>query len=172
VRRVRVSRALPNRLIVTLDETLPVALVAVAPGKVVEVSESGALLPTVERSDLVDVPLITGAEVGEGGQPLSEGLKEVLDLIVAAKEEAPIFAAEISEVRIAPGSGLVIYTVADGAEIRVGSGALDARGMKRLSMVLSDLRSRGVKAETIDMRFRDQIVVRPARGRTAEEGVS
>ncbi len=76
----------------------------------------------------------------------------------------PALAAEMSEVRIAPGSGLVIYTVADGAEIRVGSGALDSRGMKRLSMVLSDLRSRGVKAESIDLRFRDQIVVKPAQG--------
>jgi cell division protein FtsQ len=172
VRRVRVSRALPNRLIVTLDETLPVALVAVAPGKAVEVSESGAVLPEVSRSGLVDVPLITGADVGGNGVPKPDGLREVLDLIVDAREEAPLLAAEMSEVRIAPGSGLVIYTVADGAEIRVGSGALDAHGMKRLSMVLADLRARGVKAETIDVRFRDQIVVRPARGWTAKEGVS
>jgi len=40
---------------------------------------------------------------------------------------------------------------------------LDSRGMQRLSMVLSDLQSRGVKAESIDVRFRDQIVVRPCR---------
>jgi len=163
VRRVRASRALPDRLIVTLDETVPVAMVSVAPGKALEVSMHGELLPAVERSAFVDVPLITGAESDGGRPPAPEDLRDALELIVKAKESAPLLAAEMSEVKIAPGSGLVIYTVADGAEIRVGSGALDARGMRRLAMVLSDLRSRGVKAESIDMRFRDQIVVRPAR---------
>jgi cell division protein FtsQ len=164
VRRVRASRALPNRMIVTLDETLPVALVAVARGKVVEVSGDGVFLPAVERSAFVDLPLITGVETAGDGTPAADDLKSALKLIVMARDAVPALAAEMSEVRIAPGSGLVIYTVADGAEIRVGSGALDSSGMERLSMVLSDLRSRGVKAESIDLRFRDQIVVKPAQG--------
>ena len=54
---------------------------------------------------------------------------------------------DISEVRIAPGSDLVIYTVADGAEIRVGSGALDSSDLERLWRVLCDLRGRGGEAE-------------------------
>jgi cell division protein FtsQ len=164
VRRVRASRALPNRMIVTLDETLPVALVAVGRGKVLEVSSDGTFLPAIERSAFVDLPLITGVEIAGDGTPSAEDLKVALELIVGARDEVPALAAEMSEVRIAPGSGLVIYTVADGAEIRVGSGALDSRGMKRLSMVLSDLSSRGIKAESIDLRFRDQIVVKPAQG--------
>ena len=69
---------------------------------------------------------------------------------------------EISEVHIAPGSGLVIYTVADGAEIRFGSGAYDTMTLSQLWAVLNDLRARGVTAETIDMRFRSQVVVRTA----------
>lgn len=162
VHRVRASRALPNRMIVTLDEKLPVALVAVARGKVLEVSSDGVFLPAVERSAFVDLPLITGVEVAGDGTPAADDLKSALGLIVEARDAAPALAAEMSEVRIAPGSGLVIYTVADGAEIRVGSGALGSRGMRRLSMVLSDLRSRGIRAESIDLRFRDQIVVKPA----------
>jgi len=164
VHRVRASRALPNKMIVTLDEKLPVALVAVGRGKVVEVSRDGVFLPAVERSASVDLPLITGVETAGGGAPAADDVNSALKLIVQARDEVPALAAEMSEVRIAPGSGLVIYTVADGAEIRIGSGALNADGMKRLSMVLSDLRSRGVRAESIDMRFRDQIVVKPAQG--------
>jgi cell division protein FtsQ len=163
VHRVRASRALPNRMIVTLDETLPVALVAVGRGKAVEVSSDGVFLPAVERSAFVDLPLITGVQIADDGTPSGDELKSALDLIVGARDAVPALAAEMSEVRIAPGSGLVIYTVADGAEIRVGSGALDSSGMKRLSLVLSDLRSRGIRAESIDLRFRDQIVVKPAQ---------
>ena len=162
VQRVRASRALPGRMVVTLEEKVPIALVARGRGEALEVAEDGTVLPAAERSGYVDLPLVTGVEAADTAPPPEE-LRTALSLIVLAKEAAPAFAAEISEVRIAPGSGLVIYTVADGAEIRVGTGALDSRGMQRLSMVLSDLQSRGVKAESIDVRFRDQIVVRPCR---------
>jgi len=132
----------------------------------VEVTSDLVVLPGAERTPFVDVPVITGGHVDleEGGTVEDADVLAAMDLIRRARDVSRALWMDISEVRIAPGSGLVIYTVADGAEIRVGSGALDENGLKHLSLVLGDLGARGIRAETIDMRFRDQAVVRVRPG--------
>ena len=162
VDRVQVRRVLPDRVVVTLDEKRPAALVAVGASDVVEVTDDGAVLPAVAQTASVDLPVITGAvgDVEPGIAELSPELTDALALLARAREVSEGLWMDISEVRIAPGSGLVIYTVADGAEIRVGSGALGSRDLERLWRVLTDIRDGGREVETIDLRFRDQVVVR------------
>lgn len=58
--RARVSRSLPDRIEILLEETMPAAIVPAAPGEFVEVSDQALVLPAAERSAFVDVPLITG----------------------------------------------------------------------------------------------------------------
>lgn len=162
VERVRASRHLPGTIVIRLDETLPVALVTSESGEVSEVAADGTVLEPVARSSRVDLPLVTGSfgDVEAGGKLGGEDLERALELLRDARRVSPQLWAELSEVRIAPGSGLIIYTVADGAEVRVGSGALDANGLEDLWLVMSDLRARGLAAESIDMRFDGQLVVK------------
>ena len=162
VERAQVRRVLPDRVVVTLDEKRPAALVLVGANDVLEVTDDGAVLPAAAQTASVDLPVITGAvgNVEPGIAELSPELEGALALLRRAREVSEGLWMDISEVRIAPGSGLVIYTVADGAEIRVGSGALGSRDLERLWRVLTDIRDGGREAETVDLRFRDQIVVR------------
>ena len=162
VERVRASRRLPGTIIIRLDETLPAALIAAESGGFAEVTDDGRVLEPVERSDRVDLPVVTASfgSVEPGTRLESQELVRALELLREARRISPELWAEISEVRFAPGSGLIIYTVADGAEVRVGSGALDANGLRDLWLVMSDLRARGLAAESIDLRFDDQLVVR------------
>jgi len=182
IERAQALRLLPDRIVVRLDETPPAAFVIAATGECLEITDAGLVLPATERTSLIDLPLITGA-VGEmaptddgtedaGEVWATEEVQRVLEVLRAAREVSPLLWMEISEVRIAPGSGLVIYTVADGAEIRVGSGALNSQGLNRLWMVLRDLRSRGEEVQSIDLKYRDQAVVRlrPGSGRRALAG--
>jgi len=161
IERVQATRLLPDRVLIRLVEREPIALVATSDG-VVEVSGDMRVLPRVERTAFVDVPLVTGldCELAEGGTVEDPELRGVLEIVGRARRVARPLWAEMSELRIAPGSGLVIYTVADGAEIRVGSGALDESGLTRLAMVLRDIEERGLGAESIDLRFDGQAVVR------------
>jgi cell division protein FtsQ len=178
IERAHATRVLPDRILVTLDEKLPAALVAAGRNSYVEVADDGTALPAAERTPFVDLPVVTGAvgKVTPGAVIASDEVRSVLKLLREACEVSPFLWMEISEIRIAPGSGLIIYTVADGAEVRVGSGALDARGLALLSSVLLDLRAKGAKAESIDMRFRDQVIVRQspgvARGPSVRGGLS
>jgi cell division protein FtsQ len=161
VDRAQVRRVLPDRVVVTLDEKRPAALVSVGANDVLEVTDDGAVLPAAAQTPSVDLPVITGAvgNVEPGIQELSPELEGALALLRRAREVSEGLWMDISEIRIAPGSGLVIYTVADGAEIRVGSGALGSRDLERLWRVLTDIRDGGREAETVDLRFRDQVVV-------------
>ncbi|MCD4690405.1 FtsQ-type POTRA domain-containing protein [bacterium] len=176
VARERVSRRLPDRIEILLEETLPAAIVAGGPGGFVEVSDQALVLPAADRSAFVDVPLISGipAPPVAGERFESELLAEALDVLRQAKEISPSLWMEISEVRFAPGSGLVIYTVADGAEIRFGLGAVNPIDLSHSWEVLLDLRSRGAVAKSIDLRFDGQVVVLLVHGisetRTQEGG--
>jgi cell division protein FtsQ len=162
VDRARASRHLPGTIVIRLDEALPVALVSSGSGQFAEVARDGRVLERVAQTSRVDLPLVTGAfgQVEAGGRILDEEFGRALELLAEARRISPRLWSELSEVRIAPGSGLIIYTVADGAEVRVGSGALDANGLLDLWLVMSDLRARGLVAESIDMRFDGQLVVR------------
>jgi cell division protein FtsQ len=166
VERARASRVLPDRIVVRLDERLPVALVDCGPGDVLEVAEDGTVFPPAARTALLDLPLITGAvrAIEPDGTGVCDELTPALDVLRRARHVSPALWMDISEVRIAPGSGLVIYTVADGAEIRVGSGAPDSQDLLRLWMVLSDLKGRGLVVASVDMRFSNQLVVELAKG--------
>lgn len=162
VERALASRHLPGTIVIRLDEMLPAAIVATGSGGYVEVTDGGRVLQAVERSAFVDLPLITGSfGSAEPGEELgSEELCSALELLREARRISPHLWMEISEVKIAPGSGLIIYTVADGAEVRVGSGALYTNGLEDLWLVISDLRARGLAAESIDLRFDGQLVVK------------
>ncbi len=165
VERAQASKLLPDRVLIRLVEKEPLALVETADGPV-EVASDLTVLPRAKRTPFVDVPVVTGGHLDaeDSGVIEDQDVLAALDIIARAREVSRSLWSDISEVRIAPGSGLVIYTVADGAEIRVGSGALDDSGLKRLSLVLGDLEARGIRAETIDMRFQDQAVVRVKPG--------
>ncbi len=166
--RARAQRLLPDRIVIRLVEREPAALVMREDEGCLEVTEDGLVLPPVERTPNVDVPVIVGAfgPVEPGARTESEELKGLLALLTLAKEITPALWSDISELKIAPGSGLVIYTVADGAEIRIGSGALNVHDLRRLARVLEDLRAKEWEVESIDLRFKDQVVVRPKPGST------
>jgi cell division protein FtsQ len=166
IERVRATRHLPGRIIIRLDEIVPVALVPSGHGQFAEVTDDGRVLEPVERSPWVDLPVVTGSPgtVAPGDVIESQELHRALELLREARGVSPELWTEISEVRFAPGSGLIIYTVADGAEVRVGSGALEANGLRDLWLVMSDLAARGLVAESIDLRFDGQLVVRLSPG--------
>lgn len=160
IERAQVSRALPGRMDIVIEEKLPIALVA-SGGELAEIAEDGTLLPAASRTAVVDLPLITGAlcSIEPGGMVESADIRAALEFLERARDVSVGLLSEISEVKIVPGSGLVAYAVADGAEIKTGSGHFDTRDLECLWLVLSDLRTRGAEAAVIDMCFEGQVVV-------------
>jgi cell division protein FtsQ len=165
IERAQASRALPDKIVVNVQEKLPAALVAIGDDDV-EIAEDGTFLPRAARTPLVDLPAIIGARgTPEKGRITdSEEIMAALRLLRTAKRVSPDLWMEISEVRIAPGPSLVLCSAADGALVRIGPGACDHGVLARLWLVLCELRARGEDAESIDLRFRDQVIVRQKTG--------
>ncbi len=176
ITRARVHRSLPDCVEISLEETLPAAIVQTEDAGFLEVSDRALVLPAADRSAFVDLPLISGvpAPPQAGKRFEDELVMRGLEVLSRARAVEPSFWMDISEVRFAPGSGLVIYTVADGAEIRFGLGAVNSEDLSNSWKVLTDLRDRGAVARSIDLRFDGQVVVRlaerAARPRTQEGG--
>ena len=68
-------------------------------------------------------------------------------------------AARVSEIDLARAHGPVLYLV-DGIEVRLGTDAWSDR-LARLDGVLGELDARGERVASIDLRFRDQVVLTP-----------
>jgi cell division protein FtsQ len=158
VRRAHVVRHLPGRVTVLVEEREPYALVNA--GGLHWVDAEGYLVTGDARPGATGLPILTGvgAPVPGTAQP-SEGLRAGLALLHVLQRTAGRLAARVSELDLARPHAPVLYLV-DGIEVRLGSDAWSDR-LARLDAVLGELDARGERMATIDLRFRDQVVLTP-----------
>jgi cell division protein FtsQ len=158
VRRAHVVRHLPGRVTVMVEEREPYVLVN-ADG-LHWVDAEGYLVATDARPGSTGLPILTGvAAPAPGTAAPSEGLRGGLALLHMLQRTSGRLAARISEVDLARPHGPVLYLV-DGIEVRLGSDSWGDR-LVRLDGVLEDLDTRGERVASIDLRFRDQVVLTP-----------
>ena len=158
VRRAHVARHLPGRVTVLVEEREPYALVNA--GGLHWVDAEGYLVSTDARPGSTGLPILTGiaAPAAGAGGP-SESLRAGLALLHALQRTSARLATRVSEVDLGRTHGPVLYLI-DGVEVRLGSDAWDDR-LARLDGVLADLDARGERVASIDLRFRDQVVLTP-----------
>lgn len=161
VRKVTVSRRLPSGLLISIEERKPVALINA--GSLYGVDGEGVLLPPFKPMVMHDLPIITGVEVEQTqfGQRLeSDRLDRALELLGKMARLAPGLIGRISEMDVSDHRNLVLYTAKDGAQVRMGDGR-NLGKIAALEVVLEDLEKKSIVAEYIDLRFKDQVVVKP-----------
>ena len=168
VRRAELVRALPNRVTLLVEERQPFVLVLagglhVPAGKFFWVDEQGVPLGPERRAVVLDVPLVSAAgadDAAAAGRTPSERVAAGVALVrTLMRAQSPLL-REISEVDVSRPEGPVLYML-DGVEVRIGREDWDER-MGRLGGVLAQLRASGQQATSIDLRFRDQVVLRTA----------
>ncbi len=158
VRRAHVVRHLPGRVTVLVEEREPHALVNA--GGLHWVDAEGYLVATDARPGSTGLPILTGIGAPAPGPAApSESLRQGLALLHVLQRTSGRLAARVSEVDLARSHGPVLYLV-DGIEVRLGSDAWGDR-LARLDGVLGDLDARGERVVSIDLRFRDQVVLTP-----------
>lgn len=157
VKSVRVSRRLPSRLEVVVEEHEPVALLAL--GDLYLVDADAVPFKRVAVGDALDLPLVTGIDrerfVADRQAALEELGRAVDAAVVYARSPAARGHA-LSEVNVAGGE-VTVVTV-DGEEIRFGDGAL-AEKLARLERVRAALSDKRLSAAVIRLDDR----VRPSR---------
>lgn len=165
VRRAHVVRHVPGRVTVLVEEREPHALVNA--GGLHWVDADGYLVATDARPGSTGLPILTGVGVpADGTAAPSESLRAGLALLHVLERTSRRLAARVSEVDLARSHGPVLYLV-DGIEVRLGSDAWGDR-LARLDGVLGDLDARGERVASIDLRFRDQVVLTPRASATPD----
>jgi cell division protein FtsQ len=158
VRRAHVVRHLPGRISILVEEREPYALVNA--GGLHWVDADGYLVMSDARPGAIGLPILTGVGApAAGAAPPSNGLHTGLAVLHVLQRTSERLAARVSEIDVSRSHGPVLYLV-DGIEVRLGTDGWADR-LARLDGVLGELDARGERVSSIDLRFRDQVVLTP-----------
>lgn len=161
VERADVRRRGLRGLRVVVEEVEPVALVGTPELRAVR--GDGQILPIDPAGTAMDLPLLTRpTEVGEDSMWLQEGpALAALEAFGQLRAADPGLAEVVSDFDLVEGEGLFVNFVASQPAQRLAMpAAVDERLVRRIRATMSDLRSRGVRAELMEARYADQVVVR------------
>jgi cell division protein FtsQ len=159
VRRADVVRELPNRVTIVVEERRPFTLVH--SGRLHWIDEEGRAVGEERHAVAPGVPLITGLDESEvAAMATAPGAKAqgAIALIRALLRSGSALIAEIAEIDVSRADGPVLYTL-DGVEVRLGTENWSDR-LARLEGVLAQVTAQESPVTVIDLRFRDQVVLR------------
>jgi cell division septal protein FtsQ len=145
VRSVRFSRRLPSTVVVTIDESIPIALVPATGGGLRAFDEDARQLPIdLTRYD-VDLPILSRADT------------TLLRMLADLRRLDPPMYARVSEVERTGRDEAIVFLST--LPVRVRS-SMSVERFAELRAVEEDLARRGANVAELDLRFRDRIIVR------------
>ncbi|MGH7277673.1 MAG: cell division protein FtsQ/DivIB, partial [Candidatus Rokuibacteriota bacterium] len=125
------------------------------------VDEEGRVLGEERAAVVPQAPLISGlseAEVSSMRERPSPKARVAIALIRTLLRSGSALASEISEIDMSRADGPVHYTL-DGIEVRLGVEQWEER-LARLEGVLAQVAAQPGAVTAVDLRFRDQVVLR------------
>jgi len=144
IRDVTVGRKLPSTVVIRIVERTPIAL-APAAGGLRPYDGNATALPIDPTAEDLDLPIVAQPD------PLT------LHLLASLRDAVPTFYGQISQVRRSPAGDLIFQL--PGLRVLARPGA-EARRFAAVPAVTADLARRRVRAQELDLRFRDQVVAR------------
>lgn len=156
VEEIRVARVLPGRIRLEVREVEPMALVAA--GSLRPVDAAGRLLDLEPAGVSLDLPILTGVAVEDGVVSAGPSAWAVATVAEVMKR-APVVASRLSQAELRDRD--LRLTFREGRTTAVLPAAATGAQVTQLRLALADLLARGEleKVRTIDVRFRDQVVV-------------
>jgi cell division protein FtsQ len=157
-----------RRLRVVVTEREPVAMVIGPAGERCEVASDGMLLPPVGAA-AADLPLVTW-EPGAAAPAMLPGARldlpgapDLTALLVCLRRDYPQLWRGVSEAHLLPDGTYELFWC-QGATVIWGRGQPSTTRLTAWATIMDDLRRRGERDAVVDLRFREQIVVRLPSG--------
>ena len=131
-----------------------------------ELDADGVLLAPLKEGVVADVPMLTGVDAARyraGTCLATSGVLRGLAWVRATAEPELELAGRISEIDVSDSAstGLVLMT---GTHVLLAAWPPGTRTLSALRVVLADLEHRGTLAQEVDLRYRNQVIVRPVAG--------
>jgi len=153
IKSVRVLRDFPNRLLISLKERRPAALISNEAG-LSYVDGAGTIFASLKKGDALDFPVITGISGGAaGGQEHRAGLVDALQLIRwAGRGNTNLPRQNISQLHLSGDEKLILFLADRPFPIFLGQGDMGKK-YKRLARVLGWLYKKGEFKQTTAIRL-------------------
>jgi len=160
VQSATVTRVLPNRMTVQVVERTPVAFVNLG-GRVSLVDAEGTILEKPDKATF-DFPVLAGLEAARTLDERRARLALYQDFMRQVAEEMPRAGWAVSEVDLAEGDDLRALLVQGTETVQVHFGHQDfLERFRNFLVLLPELRRSNLKLDSVDLRYRNQIVVNP-----------
>jgi len=162
-RDASVVRDLPDRVLVRVDERVPVAMLIA--GRTFYLDAEGMVMPAIRSEYAFDLPVITGVasvqECRPGKKIAHPALREALQIVLASQKLGNSVSRRISEIHLQPNGDLVLYTAEFGIPVLFGRGNIVDKLTILEGFWTGVVSSRGGQSlRTVDVRFTDQVVAR------------
>jgi len=161
VERAFLERRLPQTVLISVRERKIVALLD--SGALYGVTGEGRVLSANEELAKLDLPLLSGVRVGPealGTTNLAAALQPGLEFLIFAGKQGGDWAQEVSEVNLSDPEALKV-TFIDGITANFNP-PISAAELRRLDLVRGDLARKGLRAGTLDFRYKDTVLVKLA----------
>lgn len=170
VRSATVVRSYPHSLAVYITERVPIAFVDVG-GEIKMVDQQGALLDSPEKGHF-DFPIVKGLDFHSDRGERAARLNLYQEFVHETSGKMASSGWVVSEVDLSDASNLKALLVQGGQTLLVyfGQTGFLAR-FENLLTVLPQLRKTNARIDSVDLRYRNQVVVNPA-GQDAASGQS
>ncbi|NOY06220.1 MAG: FtsQ-type POTRA domain-containing protein, partial [Chlorobi bacterium] len=165
IRKAEVYRDPPSTLVIEVTERVPVANILGPRGNIRPVDEAGYVLPASSVAS-GDLPLITGLPstvVLRAGKRISvPAVRKALAIVSASGRIGESNDWMISEISIARQKNIVLFTTISGTPVIFGNAVNTERKLRSLETFWETiaLKNDPRRLEYIDLRFKNQIVVR------------
>ena len=158
VRHARVVRQFPGRVALLVQEREPYVL-ANADG-LFWLDAEGRVLGPEPHPLPPHLPILTGVTLpAEPAASAPDRVQTGLALLRILSRVGGRLVPRVSEIDLGRSEGPVLYTT-EGVEVRIGVEAWEER-LARLDALLAGLEERGERVASIDLRFRDLVVMTP-----------
>lgn len=159
IKEAIIHRRPPGRVIIRVREREPIALIHWK-GSFLGIDSSCVSFPLIEPLREIDLPLITGIEPKEiviGEESNSPRLKPALEILKTVLSLKGNLFSQVSEINVE--DGITLYTT--GEATRVLMGGEDFRDqLINLQGVLIHLNKEKRRAEYIDLRFKNKVIIK------------
>lgn len=164
VQSATLTRVLPNRLVARVVERTPVAYANVG-GHVSLVDSEGVLLEKPE-SAYFDFPVITGLDLNAGSEECRTRIALYQDFMHELGKEIVNSGWTVSEADLSDGDDLKALLVQGRETLQVHFGHESfLQRFRTFLALLPELRKSTLALDSVDLRYRDQVVVNP-QGKT------
>jgi len=156
-----VRRVFPDRVLVTLQEREPAALLA--GDSLYYVDRTGVVFQKVGPDDRMDFPVLTGFDRPGPLQTARVGRVAVVEAVALIEQigtMTPLERSQISEVHVDPDEGFSFYTTLGPARIHLGWDEFPVK-LSRLSLLLEQERLSLARVQEVDLDLRAMAVVTP-----------